>query len=102
MSARTCNRWFFTFNGVECSMPIDTAVYSGGAWNIIRAATIVGYYSGVPKCHVIVELNVDSCAGYKQEDTFTGWNYVSRIIMEEVEEINCCMLKNNSRAFRVF
>lgn len=25
MSARTCNRWFFTVNGVECSMPIDTA-----------------------------------------------------------------------------
>lgn len=40
MSARTYNRWFFTVNGVECSMPIDTAVYYGGAWNIIRAATI--------------------------------------------------------------
>ena len=85
MSARACNRWFFTFNGVECSMPIDAAVYSGGVWSIIRAATIVGYCSGVPKGHVIVGLNVGSCAGYKQGDAFTGWNSVSRIIVEEVE-----------------
>ena len=66
-------------------MPIDAAVYSGGAWSIIRAATIVGYCSGVPKGHVIVGLNEGSCAGYKQGDAFTGWNSVSRIIVEEVE-----------------
>lgn len=81
MSARTCNRWFFTVNGVEFSMPIDTAVYYGGAWNIIRAATI-GLLLRGPKgpCNSRAKL-----AGYKQADTFTGWNSVSRIIVEEVE-----------------
>lgn len=84
-TARTCNRWFFTFNGVECSMPIDTTVYTGGAWNIIRAATIVGYCSGVPKGNVLVGLNVGACARQKQGNAYTGWNSVSRIIVEEVE-----------------
>lgn len=84
MSARTCNRWFFIVNGVECSMPIDTAVYYGGAWNIIRAATI-GLLLRGPKGPCNSRLNVGSCAGYKQADAFTGWNSVSRIIVEEVE-----------------
>ena len=84
MSARTCNRWFFIVNGVEWSMPIDTAVYYGGAWNIIRAATI-GLLLRGPKGPCNSRLNVGSCAGYKQADAFTGWNSVSRIILEEVE-----------------
>lgn len=86
ITSTTCNRWFFTFNGAECSMPIDTAVYSGGAWNIIRTATIEGYCSGISKGAVNVALNVGPCGdGYKLGDAYTGWNSVSRIIVEEVE-----------------
>ncbi|KAL9974776.1 hypothetical protein ACROYT_G011859 [Oculina patagonica] len=84
-TANTCNRWFFTFNGAECSMPIDTAVYSGGAWNIIRAATIEGYCPGISRSTVKVALNVGSCAGYTRGNAYTGWNSVSRIIVEEVD-----------------
>jgi len=86
ITSGTCSRWFLTFNGAECSMPIDTAVYSGGAWNIIRTATIEGYCSGISKGSVNVALNVGPCGGgYSPGNAYTGWNSVSRIIVEEVE-----------------
>jgi len=86
ISAGTCSRWYITFNGAECSMPIDTAVYSGGAWNIIRTATIEGYCPNIFRGTVNVALNVGLCAaGYKQGNAYTGWNSVSRIIVQEVE-----------------
>ena len=66
-------------------MPIDTAVYSGGAWNIIRTATIEGYCSGISKGSVNVALNVGPCDGYNPGNAYTGWNSVSRIIVEEVD-----------------
>ena len=88
ITTATCSRWFFTFNGAECSMPIDTAVYSGGAWNIIRTATIEGYCSGISKGSVNVALNVGPCGGgysNNQGNSYTGWNSVSRIIVQEVD-----------------
>ena len=87
ISADTCSRWFLTFNGAECSMPIDTAVYSGGGWNIFRTATIEGYCSGISKGSVNIALNVGPCSRYsnKRGNAYTGWNSVSRIIVEEVE-----------------
>jgi len=69
-------------------MPIDTAVYSGGAWNIIRTATIEGYCSGISKGSVNAALNVGACGGgysNKRGNAYTGWNSVSRIIVEEVD-----------------
>ncbi len=84
-SEASCNRWFFTFNGEECSVPIDTAVYSGGKWNIIRTATIEGYCPGINKGPIKVGLNVGSCEGYTRGDAYTGFKSVSRIIIEEVE-----------------
>ena len=71
--------------GAECSMPIDTAVYSGGAWNIFRAATIEGYCQGISRGTVKVALNVGSCAGYKRGNAYTSWNSVSRVIVQEVD-----------------
>lgn len=84
-TAGACNRWFFTFNGLECSMPIDTAVYTGAVWNIFRAATIEGYCGGVPRGAVTVALNVGACSGHTRGNAYTGWNSASRIIIEEVE-----------------
>lgn len=66
-------------------MPIDTLNYSGGAWNIIRAATIEGYCPGISRGTVKVALNVGACANVKRGNAYTGWNSVSRIIVEEVE-----------------
>lgn len=68
-------------------MPIDTAVYSDDAWNIIRTATIEGFCSGITKGTVNVALNVGACGGgyyNRRGDAYTGWNSVSRIIVEEV------------------
>ena len=69
-------------------MPVDTLVYSGGAWNIIRPTTIEGYCSGIYKGSVNVALNVGPCgSGFsgKLGNSYTGWNSVSRIIVQEVD-----------------
>ena len=67
-------------------MPIDTVVYSESAWNIIRTATIEGYCPNIFRGTVNVALNVGPCArGSKQGNAYTGWNSVSRIIVQEVE-----------------
>ncbi|KAL9974778.1 hypothetical protein ACROYT_G011861 [Oculina patagonica] len=79
LTESACNRWFFTINGVECSAPVDTTVYSQGK------TIFEGYCSGINKGPVKVELNVGSCTGYTRGDVHTGWNSVSRIIVEEVE-----------------
>lgn len=79
LTESACNRWFFTFNGVECSTPVDATVYSK------MKTTFEGYCPGINKGPVKVGLNVGSCAGYTGGDVHTGWNSVSRIIVEEVE-----------------
>ncbi|KAJ7374592.1 hypothetical protein OS493_004930 [Desmophyllum pertusum] len=86
-TAYKCKRWFFTFNGVECSIPIDTAVYHWPRENIIRTTTIEGYCSGISKGPVTVALNVGACASHSAGvvDAYTGWNSVSRIIVQEVQ-----------------
>ncbi|CAH3024853.1 unnamed protein product [Porites evermanni] len=63
-----CKRWYFTFNGAECSapLPIDGVVYmqTGGK---VR----VGFWIG-------------NCPGYGNADGYTGWQSVSRVFVEEV------------------
>ena len=78
-----CNRWFFTFNDIECSTPIHTTVYSEG--KLSSKTTFEGYCPGIEKGPVKVGLNVGSCTGYTGGDVHTGWDTVSRIIVEEVE-----------------
>ncbi|KAL9974775.1 hypothetical protein ACROYT_G011858 [Oculina patagonica] len=85
LTGGTCNRWFFTFNGAECSMPIDTAVFSGESANIIRTASIEGYCPGISRGRVKVALNVGSCPSIRRGNAYTSWNSVSRIIVEEVD-----------------
>ena len=83
LTESACNRWFLTFNGAECSTPIDTMVYSEGEVSV--KTSIEGYCPGISKGHVKVGLNVGSCTGYTGGDAHTGWDSVSRIIVEEVE-----------------
>ncbi|KAL9975946.1 hypothetical protein ACROYT_G013169 [Oculina patagonica] len=83
-----CKRWFFTFNGVECSgpMPIDGIVYMHGVSGLepLRVRHIEGYCENIPKGQVHVGFNVGNCAGYGNADAHSGWNAVSRIVVEEV------------------
>jgi len=86
-----CKRWYFTFNGVECRKPLaidgvaDIAANHGKTdTNMHRTTQIGGYCEGIVKGTVRVGINVGNCAGYKSSDAYTGWNSVTRIMIEEV------------------
>ena len=89
-TANKCNRWFFKFNGNECSEPmtIEAAVYnnwpsSAGNPNLLHHRSFEGYCENIPRGTVRVELWIEQCPGYTG-DAKTGWNSVSRIMIEEV------------------
>ena len=85
-----CRRWYFTFNGAECSAPeaIDGVVYmrngAGGKKNLHRVRQIEGVCEKVAKGIVRVGFWVGNCVGVGSADAWTGWNSVSRIYVEEV------------------
>jgi len=87
-----CKRWYFTFNGVECRKPlaIDGLAHIASNHgktdtNIHRTTQIGGYCEGISKGTVQVGINVGDCVGKKSgSDAYTGWNSVTRIMIEEV------------------
>ncbi|XP_068713087.1 collagen triple helix repeat-containing protein 1-like [Montipora foliosa] len=86
-----CKRWYFTFNGVECSNPeaIDGIVYmrqgNEGTKDLQRVRQIEGVCEkGLHQGIVRVGFWVGNCASYGNADAYTGWNSVSRIYVEEV------------------
>ena len=86
-----CSRWYFTFNGVECRHPlaIDGLMHifrNQGKTNysIHKTTQIGGYCERIPKGTVRVGINVGNCVGKKAADAYTGWNSVTRIMIEEV------------------
>ncbi|XP_020623475.1 collagen triple helix repeat-containing protein 1-like [Orbicella faveolata] len=84
-----CSRWYFTFNGAECSSPgsIDGAFYmrTGKNHNLHRHRHIEGHCNNIHKGKVRVGFWVGSCnTGQKNSDAYTGWATMSRIFIEEV------------------
>ena len=86
-----CNRWYFKFNGNECSGPmtIEAVVYnfwpSGNNPSLLRHRPFEGYCENIPQGAVRVELWVGKCGGGTSlGNAYTGWNSVSRIMIEEV------------------
>ena len=84
-----CKRWYFTFNGAECSapLPIDGVVYLGGVSNKQdphRVRHIEGHCNNIHKGRVRIGFWVGNCQGYGNADALTGWTSVSRIFVEEV------------------
>ena len=85
-----CRRWYFTFNGAECSTPgaIDGVVYmvhgNGAKKDLHRPRHIEGVCEKIHKGTVRVGFWVGNCAGYGSADAYTGWNSVSRLYVEEV------------------
>ena len=85
-----CNRWYFKFNGNECSGPmtIEAAVYND--WpsktnpNLLHHRSFEGYCENISQGAVRVELWVGKCSHYTLGDADTGWNSASRIMIEEV------------------
>ena len=85
-----CRRWYFTFNGAECSTPgaIDGVVYMiyghGRKKDLHRPRHIEGVCEKIHKGTVRVGFWVGNCAGFGSANAYTGWNSVSRIYVEEV------------------
>ena len=85
-----CNRWYFKFNGNECSGPmtIEAVIYNGwptGNPNLLHHRSFEGYCEKILTGVITVELWIGSCSsGSSLGDAYTGWSSVSRIIIEEV------------------
>ncbi|XP_077990501.1 collagen triple helix repeat-containing protein 1-like [Glandiceps talaboti] len=89
-TAASCARWYFTFDGVECSnpLPIESTIHTHGTRDVHRIASVEGFCFGIPAGGVDVEFRVGSCNnGMPLGDAYTGWNSVSRIIIEETAVI---------------
>ena len=79
-----CNRWYFKFNGNECSGPmtIEAVVYndwSSGNPNLHHHRSFEGYCENIPQGAVRVELWVGQCRGYTLGDAHTGWESIFAI-----------------------
>ncbi|XP_022808661.1 collagen alpha-1(XVI) chain-like [Stylophora pistillata] len=84
-----CSRWYFTFNGAECSSPgpIEGAFFmrTGKNHDLHRHRHIEGHCSNIHKGKVRVGFWVGKCvSGHKSADAYTGWQSMSRIFIEEV------------------
>ena len=67
-------------------MPIDGIIYMHGVRGLepLRVRHIEGYCENIHRGVVRVGFNVGNCAGYGNADAHSGWNSVSRIVVEEV------------------
>ena len=69
-------------------MTIEAAVrnyWPSGSPNLLHHRSFEGYCENIPQGRVTVELWVGQCHGSRTlGDAKTGWNSVSRIIIEEV------------------
>ena len=77
------------FNGNECSGPrtIEAVVYNGwpsGSPELLHHRSFEGYCENIPQGAVRVELWVGQCGGRTLGNADTGWESVSRIMIEEV------------------
>ena len=88
-SSDNYNRWYFKFNGNECSGPmtIEAAVlnnWSSGNYYLLHHRSFEGYCENIPQGTVRVELWIGRCIGTTLGDAYTGYISVSRIMIEEV------------------
>jgi hypothetical protein len=82
-----CNRWYFAFDGAECTKPatIEGIVYAKSTQvNPQRDRHIEGYCNQIPKGHIRVGFWIGKCESGSLGDGYTGWNSISRIVIEEV------------------
>ena len=55
-----------------------------GTHNLLRHRHIEGYCGKIKRGIIRVGFNVGTCQNYDPADAYTGWNSVSRIVVEEV------------------
>ncbi|XP_062502129.1 collagen triple helix repeat-containing protein 1-like isoform X2 [Corticium candelabrum] len=87
-SGYCCSRWYFTFNGNECSGPmtIEGVVYSILNDNPHRHRQIEGYCENIPAGQVTIGFNIGNCNKWRSTtyDGYTGFHSPSRIMIAEV------------------
>ncbi|XP_014664743.1 PREDICTED: collagen triple helix repeat-containing protein 1-like [Priapulus caudatus] len=86
---RSCSRWYITFNGTECQSParIDAQMYSSQQGLNMHIPSIVeGICYELPTGRADIQFNVGACRNpaHKHGDSSTGWDSVSRMIIEEI------------------
>ncbi|XP_046853998.1 collagen triple helix repeat-containing protein 1-like [Xenia sp. Carnegie-2017] len=88
-SSGCCRRWFITINGRECQDPatIDTQIFADGSVNRHSPSTLDGFCNNIPVGTVKVGLSIAACSGFTGGNAYTGWNSVSRIVIEELSII---------------
>ncbi len=90
-----CKRWYFTVNGSECAKPgqiegvLYTHILQGSTTDLHHHHHIEGFCTenaaGPIKAGSLkIVFATANCAGYSDNDGYTGWNSTSRIIVEEV------------------
>ena len=90
MSDQKCNRWYFKFNGSECSGPMTIEAVLYTFWpsktnpSLLHHWSSEGYCENISQGAVRLELWVGECNFAILGDAYTGWNSVSGIIIEEV------------------
>jgi hypothetical protein len=86
--SNVCNRWYFTFDGAECTKPatIEGVFYvSSTKVDHHRHRHFEGYcINQVPKGHIGVGFWISKCQSSSLGDGHTGWNSISRTVIEEV------------------
>ncbi|XP_062514121.1 collagen triple helix repeat-containing protein 1-like isoform X1 [Corticium candelabrum] len=87
-SGYCCSRWYFTFNGNECSGPvtIEGVVYGSPANdNPHRHRHMEGYCENIPAGQVTIGFNIGKCKQYSTTyDGQSGSFSASRIMIAEV------------------
>ena len=66
-------------------LPIDAVLWIGNTGeNNHRPGFIEGYCNNIHKGKIRVGINIRNCVGYGNSNGYTGWNSVSRLIIEKV------------------
>ncbi|XP_013398224.1 collagen triple helix repeat-containing protein 1-like, partial [Lingula anatina] len=85
-----CARWYFTFNGTECSNPgtIEsvkyTYYYDASSVNLHSPFTVQGTCVGLPAGDITLNFAVSHCSGYSGENAYTAWGSASNMMAEEI------------------
>ena len=86
-NSNVCTRWYFTFDGAECTQPatIEGIVFvASNHESPYRHRHIEGYCNQLPKGHIRVGVWIGKCGTRSLGDGTSGWNSMSRIVIEEV------------------
>ncbi|XP_013419728.1 uncharacterized protein LOC106180315 [Lingula anatina] len=100
-----CSRWYFKFNGVECSNPgsLEWVFYVNGGHvpQVKRGFAFNGICEGIGSGAIVITLHVGNCtsSGYPPYDAETGWKTTTHLIVEETrlgQDISAVLAANGT------